>query len=130
MNENCRQKDLIRSQVFVGMLALTAALVAGQIFWHAAHDWFSVALLLSWAVFCATNARRCGRRHCYFTAPILALGALAILLLHFGLADFPGEWINVFVVAGVALACLAEAVLGEHAGQPPQQPPIGPSYAP
>ncbi len=114
MSESCRQKDLIRSRLLLAMLGLSAALVAAQIFWRGAHDWFSIALLSSWAVFCAANARRCGRRHCYFTAPILAVSALAILLLELGVMDFPGYWINVFLIGGIALSCLAEMTFGAY----------------
>jgi len=114
MTESCQQRDLIRSGWFIAMWGWTAAAIAGQIVWPAANVWFSVALLLAWAAFCGFNARRCGRLHCYFTPPVLLLGALAILLLHFHLADFSGHWINLFLLTGVAFSCLAEIVFGRY----------------
>ncbi len=117
MVESCEQRDLIRTKMFPMMLGPTAGLVAGQILWPQGSVVFSVALLLSWAAFCGMNARRCGRRHCYFTAPILLLGAAAVLLLHFDLVRFPGHWVNAFVLIGVLFSCVAEAVFGRYVGK-------------
>lgn len=114
MDESCKQRDLIRSKWLVLMLALTAGAVAGLVLWPSANVWFSVGLLLSWAAFCGVNARRCRRTHCYLTAPILFLGAVGVLLLHYGVVHFPGHWINVFIFGGVAIGCLAELAFGKY----------------
>ena len=37
---------------------------------------------------CAINARRCRRRHCYYSSPVLLVGALLTLLVGFGYLDF------------------------------------------
>lgn len=112
--ENCRQRDLIRSRWLLLMLVMTAGTIAGQMLWPAANVWFSVGLLLSWAAFCGINARRCTRTHCYLTAPILLLGAVGILLLHFGVVHFPGYWINILIFGGIAVGCISEMVLGRY----------------
>lgn len=57
--------------------------------------------VLTMGVTCAANARRCGRVHCYFTAPFLFLMSIVIFL--FGL--------NVPVLAGLSFELLGN-VLG------------------
>ena len=114
MNEICQQKDLVRSKMFWLMWALTAVAVGGQIYWTAASPWFAAGLLLAWAAFCGINAQRCGRTHCYLTAPILFVGAVAMLLLHFEVIRFPGYWVNALVFGGIAIGCLTEMAFGKY----------------
>lgn len=112
--ENCKQRDLIRSKWLLLMLAVTAAAIAGQALLPSAHVWFMVGLLLSWAAFCAINAQRCTRTHCFLTAPLLFLAALGILLSHYDVLRFPGYWISVLIFGGIAAGCLSELVFGRY----------------
>lgn len=78
---------------FTGNLARTALWTAG----------FSVA-----GAACLANARRCGRRHCFYTGPVYLLAALASLL--YGLDVLPlgrngWGWIVGIALAVNLLAC-------------------------
>lgn len=70
---------------------------------------------------CLANARRCGRRHCFYTAPLFLLAALASLLHGVWSAPFgPGgwNWIGGIAVVGAILACCGlEPLLGKYAGR-------------
>ncbi|HVA55648.1 MAG TPA: hypothetical protein VNI53_07645 [Gammaproteobacteria bacterium] len=67
---------------------------------------------------CLANARRCGRLHCFYTAPLFFLAALASLL--YGLAILPlgqrgWNWIFWVAVVGSLLACcVLENLLGKY----------------
>lgn len=67
---------------------------------------------------CAINARRCGRMHCYYTAPLFFLAALASLLggLHIlPLGRNGWSWIFYGAVVGSLLACFAlERLSGKY----------------
>ena len=67
---------------------------------------------------CALNAARCGRRHCFISAPLLWLGAIATGLV--GLGVLPGgNALGVAVNSTLALAALSflsEWFWGVYAG--------------
>lgn len=69
---------------------------------------------------CLRNALRCGRMHCYFTAPLF-LGLAALSFLH-GTATLglgPSGWASiggVALVGGVGLTILPERLWGRYAG--------------
>jgi len=67
---------------------------------------------------CLANARRCGRRHCFYTAPLFLLAALASLLYGIGAAPFGADgwnWIGGIAVVGAILACCGlEPLLGKY----------------
>ncbi len=67
---------------------------------------------------CGLNAWRCGRLHCYFTAPFLFIMAVAALLLGFGVFGHRSEAWNalgiVLVVGVVVLTWLPERVFGKY----------------
>ncbi|HVR45294.1 MAG TPA: hypothetical protein VMT95_01445 [Candidatus Binatia bacterium] len=70
------------------------------------------------AAACALNAWRCGRLHCYFTAPFLFVMAAAALLLGFGpLGRIYAAW-NVLglvvIVGAVVLTWLPERIFGRY----------------
>lgn len=80
---------------------------------------------VSWAVAftvagvaCLVNARRCGRRHCFYTGPIYLLAALASLLhgLHFlPLGQHGWDWILGAAAAVTVLTCCGlEWLLGKY----------------
>lgn len=114
MTERCERRDLVRSRVATGMCILSAALIAAQFVWPAQGAWFAVTLLLAWTVFCAVNAWRCSRLHCYFTAPIFLAAAIATLLAHYEIWEVPAGWIWLFIGVGVFLSCGAEEFLGKY----------------
>lgn len=69
---------------------------------------------------CAINARRCHRRHCYYSSPILLAGAALTLLVGFGFLDF-GPYGLMHVTWGifglVMMTFLPEKLFGKYRGQ-------------
>lgn len=69
---------------------------------------------------CVSNARRCGRVHCYFTGPYMLLFAIAFLIYGSGL--YRPAWVNISQLANVALwgTCLlwvvTELIFGKFFG--------------
>ena len=69
---------------------------------------------------CLVNARRCGRRHCFYTGPLFLLAALSSLL--YGLGVLPlgrhgWSWISGVAVVGAVFACYGlERLLGTYTG--------------
>jgi peptidoglycan/LPS O-acetylase OafA/YrhL len=67
---------------------------------------------------CVANARRCGRRHCFYLGPLFLLAALASLL--YGLHRLPigangWNWIMGCALAGTVLACcVLEKLFGKY----------------
>ena len=77
--------------------------------WAAAFAWMGVG--------CTLNARRCHRLHCYISAPVLFLGAVAAAAAGLGLAPLgpstPGYVINT-TLALALLTFLVEPVWGKY----------------
>jgi hypothetical protein len=84
------------------------------------------ARTISWALgfgfagtACVMNARRCGRRHCFYLGPLYLLASLASLL--YGLNWLPigahgWNWIMGCALAGTVLAwCVLEKLFGKYA---------------
>jgi hypothetical protein len=66
---------------------------------------------------CVMNARRCGRRHCFYLGPLYLLAALASLL--YGLRWLPTgahgwNWIMGCALAGTVFAFCAENLFGKY----------------
>ena len=67
---------------------------------------------------CLVNARRCGRRHCFYTGPVFLLAALASLL--YGLHVLPLGLNGWGWIVGIALAvclftcCVLEKIQGKY----------------
>lgn len=68
---------------------------------------------------CAINARRCGRRHCFYASPILLLGAVLVLLVGCSVVDFDPDgliYVTWGTFAGVLLTFLPERLFGKYLG--------------
>ncbi len=109
--EDCAAKDL--SARAGGFMAIWGAPVAiatalslspvpnwlSAIAWTIAFTWMGGACLL--------NARRCGRLHCYFSGPILLLGALMDAAVGFGVVTLGAQQgLTTLVMATLVLAAL------------------------
>ncbi|MEZ5997016.1 MAG: hypothetical protein R3C25_14830 [Hyphomonadaceae bacterium] len=81
------------------------------------------SLALAWmGVACLINARRCSRLHCYFSGPILLVGAASIAAVGFaGLELGPGA-LPVTIIATLGLAALTyvlELIWGRYVSPEP-----------
>jgi hypothetical protein len=67
---------------------------------------------------CLVNARRCGRRHCFYTGPLFLIAALLSVL--YGLGILPlgrhgWNWISGMAATGAVLACFGlERLMGKY----------------
>lgn len=68
---------------------------------------------------CVLNARRCRRRHCYYSGPVLLAGAAAIILVGFEILPLGPDGL-IYVVWGtlglVALTFVPEFIWGRYVG--------------
>ncbi len=86
-----------------------------------------IIVIISGALFwmglaCLLNAKRCRRRHCYYSGPIFILGGIAVLLVGFGIVSIgrDGLIIVVGVTLGMALLTyLSEAFFGKYVSNHP-----------
>lgn len=82
--------------------------------WIAALSWMGGACLL--------NARRCGRRHCYFTGPFFLVMAIAAGLHGFGILPLGlngWNWLgNTLGIGAVVLWCGPELIWGKYVKRP------------
>jgi hypothetical protein len=83
----------------VAISAAVASLHVAAAVWTAALVWMGVGCLL--------NARRCHRLHCYFSAPVLLLGALAVALVGFGAVSLGPHGFNNAISVTLLLALLS-----------------------
>ncbi len=112
--EGCVRKDLAAGPT--SFLAIwIAPIVAASIIslpafptWASAAAW-SVAFIWM-GVACLINARRCGRLHCYFSGPILLLGATLIGALGFAGLDLGRHAFPAVVAITLSLAALTYAL--------------------
>lgn len=80
-----------------------------------------ISVCFAWmGIGCAINARRCHRRHCYYSSPILLAGAAISLLVGFGFVNL-GPYGLMYVTWGifalVMLTFLPEKFFGKYRGQ-------------
>ncbi len=70
------------------------------------------------AAACAVNARRCGRRHCFYTAPLFLVLALGSLLFGMGLLPLGphgwGDLVGVAVGGWLLSCCVIEPWKGRY----------------
>jgi hypothetical protein len=66
---------------------------------------------------CILNARRCRRRHCYYSGPIFIAGGAGVLLVGFGIVSFGADGLIIIVWGTLALALLTyltEPIFGKY----------------
>ena len=83
----------------------SAALVCSLFVEPLGRAWIWIPSLLWIGAACTANARRCGRTHCYFTAPLFVVTACVALLDAFGLLALGPRawtWIGLGLVIGTA----------------------------
>lgn len=81
-----------------------------RLIWPISLAWMGLACLL--------NARRCGRRHCYFTGPFFLVMALVAGLYGAEALELgPNGWQyigNITVIGGLLLCCIPELIWGRY----------------
>ncbi len=74
--------------------------------------------LLAWmGLGCILNARRCHRRHCYYSGPIFLIGAAGVLLVGFKVISIGPDGLFYIVngtVVLVALTFVSELIWGKY----------------
>jgi hypothetical protein len=84
---------------------------------------YSVIVVIMSGVFvwmglgCVLNARRCRRRHCYYSGPIFLIGAVVVLLVGFNIISLGRDGLMIVVWATLALALLTfatEPIFGRY----------------
>ena len=66
---------------------------------------------------CFINARRCHRRHCYYSSPIFLIGAILVLIFGFGLLRFGQDDLTNIVwgtLFAVLLTFIPERIWGAY----------------
>ena len=124
MNDNESNNDLaVRPLPFWLLWGAPLAIMLSLNFIRPPAEWTIGILSLGFAwmgIGCAINARRCHRRHCFYSSPILLAGAILIPLVGFGFVDL-GPHGLMYVTWGafalVMLTFLPEKLLGKYRGQ-------------
>ncbi len=128
MTGQCHKQDLLGRPLALGLFWIAPWLLIiasshGSDIVHTAGWTFGFAVM---GVPCMAHARRCGRRHCSYTAPLFLLAALASLLYGIdavALGPNGWNWIGGVAVVGAILACCGlEPLLGRYAGRRPSNP--------
>ncbi len=120
--EDCTERDLsAHTGSFVAIwiapivLAGLVWLIVSEPQWMAGAAWTVAFTWMGGA--CLVNARRCGRLHCYFSGPILLIGAVVSLVISAGVVDLGRPGLFVVVGTTISLAALTyalERVLGTY----------------
>ncbi len=90
------------------ILAMLAAIPQS----HSVKSWVWVAALVWMGGACIWNARRCGRKHCYWTGPFFLAMSLPVLAHGYGLLALGAEgwkWLGLTIgIGAVAITALTE----------------------
>lgn len=121
MSDKQQRRDLVTKAVpFWALWGAPIVIILSMSFVRLPQEWTIVILsaCLAWmGLACAINARRCRRRHCYYSSPVLLLGAALTLLVGSGLIDLGPDGLN-FVIWGtfalVGLAFVPEKAFGKY----------------
>lgn len=77
-----------------------------------------ISAVFFWMGFaCLINARRCRRRHCYYSGPIFLAGGVAVLLVGFEIISLGPDGLIIVVTGTLTMALLTyltEPVFGKY----------------
>lgn len=96
---------LISTNVMSGFAPFPAivAIMSGAFFWM--------------GLACVLNAKRCRRRHCYYSGPIFIVGGIAVLLVGFEIISIGPDGLIIIVGSTLTLALLtylSEPIFGKY----------------
>ncbi len=108
MSDPKNSRDLVASPIRFalhwGLPFLTMLAVIGVP--HPVKTWVWVAALIWMGGACLWNARRCRRRHCYWTGPFFLVMALPVLAYGYGVAPLGADgwiWLGISIGVGAVL---------------------------
>lgn len=81
------------------------AMMSGSLFWM--------------GIACLLNARRCRRRHCYYSGPIFMIGGIATLVVGFDVLPLGKDGLIIVIGATLTLALMtyaSEPIFGKYVG--------------
>ena len=110
----CESKDLIgrKAAWFFWYFPIFLLIVGGS--WSRGRVWLWVPAFVVMGAGCLINAARCGRTHCYVTAPIFLLAAVYVSLSAFGIVPLHPGLFLLFVFGACCLAMCAEIPFGKY----------------
>jgi hypothetical protein len=112
--ECCGANDLVGQKTGVLLWCLPTVVLVVGLSWTMLRPWLWIPAFLIMGVGCLVNASRCGRLHCYITAPIFLLAAVYVALSAVNIVPIrPGIFL-LAVFAVTMLACLAEGPFGRY----------------
>jgi len=113
-SKGCSPNDLIEGKTawFFWYLPILLVIVGDS--WSRGRVWLWTPAFLVMGIGCLANIARCGRTHCFVTAPLFLLAAAYVALSAFGIVVLhPGLFLLV-VFGACCLACCAEIPLGRY----------------
>ncbi len=112
--QTCEANDLVGQKSGLLLWCLPTLAIFLGLARNAALPWLWIPAFLVMGSACVMNAKRCGRLHCYVTAPVFLLAAIYVALSAISFVPLrPG--IFLLVVFGMAmLGCLAELPFGRY----------------
>ena len=107
---------------FLGSWGLPILILVAVNFLEDVIPFAAIVLIISGALLwmgfaCVMNARRCHRRHCYYSGPIFIIGSVVVLLIGFEVISLGSDGITIAVGTTLSLALLTyltEPVLGKY----------------
>ena len=118
MSESCEQKDLVSGRSFWFLWGLPMCAIALGVFVGGGGGlarallWTPAFAVMGGA--CVANAARCGRLHCFITAPVFLMAAVASLLVGTGVLGIGWAWIGFGALAGTVVAYVPEWIRGKY----------------
>jgi len=113
-SSGCSAKDLTGGQIawFLWYVPIFLVIVGSS--WSRGRVWLWIPAFVVMGVGCLANAARCGRRHCYVTAPLFLFAAVFVVLSGLGVVSLhPGLFLLV-VFGTCCLAQCAEILFGKY----------------
>jgi hypothetical protein len=113
-SEGCSQNDLLGRKTAWLFWYLPILFVIVGSSWSHGRVWLWIPAFLAMSIGCLANAARCGRIHCYVTAPLFLLAAVFVALSAFGVVVLHSGLFLLVVFGACCLACCAEIPLGKY----------------
>ena len=122
MVEETRNDHATHPVLFFWSWGLPLAILVSTNFLNGAVPFPLIIIIISGAFFwmgiaCVMNAKRCKRRHCYYSGPVFIAGGVGVLLVGFGIVSLGPDGLIIIVWGTLALALLTyltEPIFGKY----------------